>query len=189
MWLFVVAAVAAQAPVLTEFRVFDGLNEVTAVTRLRVVPAGRRNAPAVDASRSPIALAPSMYDVQALRTRDPGIVSIKWVERLAIVHYPDEGGRHLEVINFRPGFGALQLRMNGGRIEPAQVAMFTGIDRNVVVGHPLAGNEYVLVVAPAGRYDVRVQHAEKDEAGHSHWLLAVDVPAGRTRLKLIDARD
>ena len=126
-----------------------------------------------------------MYDVQALRTRGSGIVSIKWVERLAVVHYPDEGGRHLEVINFQPGYGALELRATGGRLEPAEVAIFMTGDRSMAVARPIAGDGYVLVVARAGRYDVRVQHAAPGAVGDTHWLLAVDVPAGRTRLKLI----
>lgn len=176
-------------PVSTEFRVFDGTDEVTAITRLRVHASGTRDVPAIDASRSPVSLAPAMYDVQALRTRDSGIVSIKWVERLSVIHYPDEGGRHLEVINFQTGYGALELRANGGRLDPAEVAMFTAGDRRIAAGRPLAGDGYVLVVARTGRYDVQVQHAARGGTGDTHWLLAVDVPAGRTRLKLIDARD
>jgi hypothetical protein len=93
------------------------------------------------------------------------------------------------VINFQSGFGALELRMKGGALDAAQVDMFLTDNRTVAAGRPVAGDGYVLIVARAGRYDVRVQHAEPGGAGHTHWLLAVDVPAGRTRLKLIDARD
>ena len=132
-------------------------------------------------------LTPAMYDVQALRARASGVVSIKWAERLAVMHYPDEGGRHLEVINFQSGYGALQLRASRGPLDPADVSVFAAGNRTVATGRPVAGDGYVLVVTRAGRYDVRVQHAEHGGGGDAHWLLAVDVPAGRTRLKLIEA--
>jgi hypothetical protein len=173
------------APVSTEFRVFDGTAEVTTSTRLRVTPAGRRDAPAVDA-RVPITpLPPAIYDVQARRVDNRGVVALKWAERLAVMHYPDEGGRHLEVINFQPGFGALQLRATGGPLAASEVAMFRPGDRAAPVGKPIAGNDYVVFVVPAGRYDVRVQHAEHDGTSDTHWLLGLEVPADRTRLKLI----
>jgi len=86
-------AAAPQGPtsVQTEFRVFNGDEEVTAATRLRVLPAGRRNAPAVDVERGEAPLAPGVYDLQAIRTSDSGVRSIKWAERLSVLHYPDEG--------------------------------------------------------------------------------------------------
>lgn len=173
-------------PVTTEFRVFNGTEEITASTRLRIVPAGRRDAPAIEASRSTVPLAPAVYGVQALRVRGAGVITIKWVERLAVMHYPDEGGRHLEVINFQPGYGALQLR-SSGRLDPSEVAVFAAGDRTVVAGRPVTGDGYVLVVARAGRYDVRIEHADHGGGRDTHWMLAVDVPAGRTRLKVIDA--
>lgn len=187
------ATVHVQAPapgaataVATEFRVFNGTEEVTAKTRLRVVPPGKRDAPAINVDGGTVALPPAVYDVQAIRTSDSGVRSIKWAERLAILHYPDEGGRHLEVINFQSGYGALQLRATLGRLDPVDVAMFPAGDHTAVAGRAIAGDDYVLFVARAGRYDVRVQHAEHGGAGDTHWILAVDVPAGRTRLKLIE---
>jgi hypothetical protein len=193
-WLAALASMAplyAQAPaarVLTEFRVFNGAEEVTAATRLRVVPAGTRNAAAIDVERGDVPLAPGVYDVQAMRTSDSGIRSIKRAEGLAILHYPDEGGRHLEVINFQPGFGALQLRATRGALAVPEVTLFPTGDHTEAAGRAFTGNDYVLFVARAGRYDVRVQHADHGGAGgDTHWLLAVDVPAGRTRLKLVEA--
>ena len=192
--LMATASQGAQAPpgaaakVLTEFRVFNGAEEVTAATRLRVVPAGSRNAPAIEVERGTVPLAPAVYDVQAIRTSDSGVRSIKWAERLAILHYPDEGGRHLEVINFQSGYGALELRATRGGLMPADVAIFPTGDHTEVAGRAVSGDDYVLFVARAGRYDVRLQHANHGGAGDTHWLLAVDVPAGRTRLKLIDTR-
>lgn len=179
---------AAASHVLTEFRVFNGAEDVTLTSRLRVLPAGSRSAPAIDVERRTVPLAPAVYDVQAIRTSANGVRSIKWAEGLAILHYPDEGGRHLEVINFQSGYGALQLRATRGGLAAADVALFPTGDHTELAARALFSNDYVLFVARAGRYDVRVQHADHGGAGDTHWLLAVDVPAGRTRLKLIETR-
>lgn len=173
---------------VTEFRVFNGAEEITSTARLRVVPTGRRDAPAIELRSPIVALAPATYDVQAIRTGSGGIVSVKSVERLAVMHYPDERGRHLEVVNFQPGYGALQLRATRGRLEPLDVSIFPAGVRTTASSHPIAGEDYVLFVVPAGQYDVRVQHSEHQGAADTHWLFAVDVPADRTRLKLVDAR-
>lgn len=185
-WMLAPLLVVAQAAVLTEFRVFNGTEEVTASTRLRVLPAGARNAPAIEVDRPGVSLAPAVYDVQAIRTSDRGVRSIRWAERLAILHYPDEGGRHLEVINFQSGFGALQLRATQGTLPPAAVAVFETGDHTAPAGSVLPGDGYVLFVGRAGRYDVRVQRAGAGGAPDANWFLAIDVPAGRTRLRIVD---
>jgi hypothetical protein len=42
-------------------------------------------------------------------------------------------------------------------------------------------------VLKAGVYDIRVRHAgTQNDAQDTHWILGVEVPADRTRLKLID---
>ena len=176
----------AQAAVVTEFRVFNGAEEVTASTRLRVVPAGARRGPAIDVDRGAVPLAPAVYDVQAIRTSERGVKSIKWAERLAILHYPDEGGRHLEVINFQSGYGALQLRATRGDLPPEAIAVFETGNHTAAAGSVLPGDGYVLFVGRAGRYDVRVQRAGPGGDPAMEWLLAIDVPAGRTRLRLIE---
>jgi hypothetical protein len=176
----------AQTAVLTEFRVFNGTEEVTASTRLRVVPAGARNASAIEAAPSEVSLAPAVYDVQAIRTSERGVRSIRWAERLAILHYPDEGGRHLEVINFQSGFGALQLRATRGELPPDAVAVFETGNHTTPTGSVLSGDGYVLFVGRAGRYDVRVQRAGSGGTPDTNWFLAIDVPAGRTRLRIVD---
>jgi hypothetical protein len=173
--------------VATEFRVFDGTTEVTARTRVRAVPAGRRTDPGIEAKAPVTPLPPAMYDVQALLTDAAGVATIKWAERLSIIHYPDEGGRHLEVINFRPGFGALQLRPAPASLDDNdEVAIFQDGTRTTPAAQPFKGEGYVLFVVPAGRYDVRVQHAGPDRDGATHWLLGIDVPPDRTRLRLIE---
>jgi hypothetical protein len=173
------------SPVITEFRVFDGISEVSAAARLRVRPAGVPDE-ARDVVGQRIDLAPAMYDVQALHERVGGVVAIKWAERLAVMHYPDEGGRHLEVINMQSGFGALQLRATEGPLTPDEVTLFPAGEADTPMGQAVAGDGYVLFVVPAGRYDVRVEHAEHGGSADTHWLIDVQVPADRTRLKLVE---
>jgi hypothetical protein len=172
-------------PVVAEFRVFDGTLEVAASTRVRVWPAGRRDVQPLAAEGTTIALPPAVYDIEARRTGANGVVSIAWAERVPVLHYPDERGRHLQVINFQPDHGALQLRAGGS--DAFTVAAFRSGNRSVPAANPVAGNGYVLYVLPADRYDVRVQHAEHGGAPDAHWLIGVDVPAGSTRLRLIDS--
>jgi hypothetical protein len=134
-----------------------------------------------------VSLAPTVYDVQAIRTSDRGVRSIRWAERLAILHYPDEGGRHLEVINFQSGFGALQLRVLRGDLPPDAIAVFQTGNHTAPAGAVLSGEGYVLFVGRAGRYDVRVQRPGAGGTADANWFLGIDVPVGRTRLRIIDA--
>ena len=175
----------AANPVTAEFRVFDGTSEVSAAARLRVRPAGG-DGDALDVVGQRIELAPAMYDVQALHEREGGVVAIKWAERLAVMHYPDEGGRHLEVINLQSGFGALQLRATEGALTPAEVTLFPAGDADTPAGQAITGDDYVLFVVPAGPYDVRIEHADHGGSADTHWLLDVDVSADRTRLTLVE---
>ena len=178
-----------QAPVTAEFRVFSGTDEITATTRLRIMATGTREKSSTiqEGKRLVTSVAPGIYDVQALRLRPEGIVAIRWAERLVVMHYPDEGGRHLEVINFQQGYGALQLRAAKGSIEDYVFAVFSTGDRTVPAAEPLQGDGYRLFVVKAGRYDVRVRHAgSQNDAQDTHWMLDVEVPADRTRLKLVE---
>jgi hypothetical protein len=185
--LAILLAQAADAPVTVEFRVFAGGEEITATTRVRVMPTGTREKPTTlpEGKHLQIALTPGIYDVQALRMRPEGIVAIKWAERLVVMRYPDEGGRHLQVINFEQGYGARQRRAATGSIDAFAVDAFPAGDRTTAAGPPLAGEEYRLFVLRAGRYDIRVRHAGATTAD-THWLLDVEVPADRTRMKRIE---
>lgn len=173
------------APVTAEFRVFAGSEEITASTRLRIMPTGtREKSLTVREGKGLLTLlAPGIYDVQALRLRPEGIVAIRWAERLVIMHYPDEAGRHLEVINFEPGYGALQVRAAKGPIASYDVVVFSAGDHTNAAGTAIEGDDYRLFVLKAGRYDIRVRHAEAPE---DIWLLGIEVPADRTRMKQID---
>ncbi len=181
-WL-VQAAPAAQAParVQCEFRAFDGADDVTRETRVRVYPVGRREdgTPADNAGR--VALAPGLYDVQIIRERGGKVSGIRWVEHLLIVHYPDEGGRHVEVTNFKPQYGALELKMADA--AGYQAAAYAPGDRSRPVAASKPGDGYILIVVPAGRYDVRVTAASS--AAPDTWLSDVDIPADRTRMRTI----
>ena len=188
--IVVLLAQEPTGPVTAEFRVFAGGDEITATTRLRIMPTGTRENSLTVREGKPLltTLAPGIYDVQALRLRPEGIIAIRWAERLVIMHYPDEAGRHLEVINFQSGYGALQLRAAKGSIGAVEVDVFATGDRTSVAGEPIDGEDYRLFVLKAGRYDVRVRPAGAlPDSVNTHWLLDVEVPADRTRLKLITA--
>lgn len=180
---------APDTPVTAEFRIFAGTQEITATTRLRIMPTGARSqASAVkDAVPLTVTVPPGIYDVQALRMRPEGIIGIKWAERLVVMHYPDEGGRHLEVINFEPGYGALQLRAAKAPIRAYDIAVFPAGEREAEAATVVTAEDYLLYVLRAGRYDIRVRPAGAASTPQStHWLLDVEVPADRTRLKQID---
>jgi hypothetical protein len=174
----------AGAPLQLEIRVFDGLDEITADAVVKVYPAGRRDTPALPAAgRSPrghrFELTPGTYDVQAAHKRPNQPLAVRWAERLSVMRYPDEEGRHLEVINLRPGFGALQVRVDGA---PARldVSAFTPGQRQQPVGRSVTAAGYVLLVAPAGSYDIRVQLG-----GAETWWLGLELPLDRTRMRAI----
>ncbi len=144
----------------TEFRVFDGAVEVSAETRLRVRPSGSTETGRV-VEGGPLAaeLPAGIYDVQAVRQRAGQVVSVRWAEKLVVMAYPDEGGRHLEVINFASEHGALQLRWPEGQTpEPSGVAVTVtkGGESRPTPARAIHGPGYVLLVLPAGTYDVRI---------------------------------
>ena len=91
--------------------------------------------------------------------------------------YPDEGGRHLEVINFQAGFGALEVR---GRERPRlEVGMYRAGDHTSPdVGRHRRGLRSVR--APAGAYDLHT----RAEAGAT-WHIGLEVPLDRTRLWVV----
>lgn len=183
LFALLAAGAAYQAPSPTielEIRVFDGSDEVTADTRIAVFAAGERDTPlarlALEDGRKAIDVPEGFYDVQAVRERDGRVLTIRWAERLVVMRYPDEGGRHLEVINLRPGFGALQVRAKDAGPLP-EVQLFAEGLRQKPVAPPATGLHYALFVVPAGKYDLR--------AGPAHqpaWQAGIDVPRDRTRL-------
>lgn len=189
LWLVLTCAPArAQDPVVAEFRIFAGTEEITATTRLRVMPTGARDKSLVvsEGKRLVASVPPGIYDVQALRLRSEGIVAIRWAERLVVMHYPDEAGRHLEVINFESGYGALQVRATKGSIADLELTVFPAGERTAVASSPIEGDDYLLFVLKGGRYDIRVRDPRTaSEAGEARWILDVEIPVDRTRLKFV----
>jgi hypothetical protein len=171
------------APLVLELRVFDGADEVTAETRITVYRAGERAAPlaqiAPREARLDIDVPPGIYDVQALRERDGRVVNIRWAERLVVMRYPDEAGRHLEVINFKNGYGALQVREKGSGALP-DVALYAEGARDKEAAARIPGAGYALFIVPASRYDILVRTANRPA-----WHTGIDVPLDRTRLWVV----
>lgn len=185
-----VGPAGAQAParvetIRTEFRVFDGTSEVTAETRLRVRPSGSsETGRIVEAGHSAVELPAGIYDVQAVRQQAGQVTNVRWAERLVIMAYPDEGGRHLEVINFAGGHGALQLRWPEGRApDPAGVAVTVtrAGESRPTPARILHGLGYLLLILPAGTYDIRVTQPGRDALV----LANTEIPADSTRMKVI----
>jgi hypothetical protein len=178
-------AAPADTSIRAEFRVFDGTSEVSTLTRLRVRPSGAtETGTIVEGSELALDLKAGIYDVQAIRHESEHVVSVRWAEHLVIMAYPDEAGRHLEVINFSNQFGALQLRWPGGHMpDPASVMVTVAKvgDGHVAPAHPVRGPGYLLLVLPAGIYDLRVSQPGRAEVA----LGGLEVPADRTRMKLI----
>jgi hypothetical protein len=173
------------AAIRTEFRVFDGAREVSADTRLRVRPSGSSDeGRVVEGSELRLDVPPGIYDVQAVRQESGQVVGIRWAERLVIMPYPDEGGRHLEVINFTNSFGALQLRWPDGQApDPAGIAVTVSKsgEPRPTPARVITGLGYLLLVLPADTYDVRITRPGQDAI----LLSGIEVPADRTRMKVI----
>jgi hypothetical protein len=164
-----------------ELRVFNGQAEVSSTTRVTVHRAGDRGKPvAVIAGGQAgveLEVPEGIYDVQAIEERDGSVVNIQWANRLVVMPYPDEGGRHLEVLNFQAGFGALQVRGTPGGTP--EVALQTGSKE---AARAIQGQGYILFVVPAGTYDVLVRRGERS-VRHS----GIEVPRDRTRLWVVPA--
>jgi hypothetical protein len=181
-------AQAPAAPLTLEIRVFLGGHEVTGETRVTVHRAGERSAAAAQAQGREgthvFTVPAGIYDAQIVREREGRVLNIRWAERLIVMPYPDEGGRHLEVVNFTNGYGALQVR-NVRPDKPAEVGLFTAGERTRPAASrvaPRTQDDYVLYVVPAGRYDLQVRTAERPT-----WHADIEVPLDRTRLWVIPA--
>ena len=173
--------IPANAMVRLQIRVFDGAGEVTADCRVALYKAGAHEAVvATSEPRTPfdVAVAPALYDAQVIRTRDSRVVNIRWAERLVVMPYPDEAGTHLEAINFQSDFGALEVK--GPTAAAPVVALYAAGARDREAAAPVAGEGYVLFVAPANRYDLRVE-----SGGQVSWHAGIDVPRDRTRFWIV----
>jgi hypothetical protein len=179
-----IAARAAQPDALTlEIRAFNGAEDVTGQTRMTVHRAGERKE-ALPHTRSgdgrvALQVPAGIYDVQAIHEREGRVVNIRWANRLVVMPYPDEAGHHLEVINFRNGFGALQLRGAKGMAFDASLYNLGKHDKPIA--SPITTAGYTLFIVPAGSYDLQVR-----ARGKTTWQTNLDVPLDRTRLSVIE---
>ena len=165
-----------------EIRVFRGSDDVTAHTRVVIHRAGERGQPVghLSGSAASMKVPPGIYDAQALQEKDSRVVNIRWAERLVVMPYPDEDGHHLEVINFTPGFGALQIRTPTDTSPIDGVALFPAKERNQPIPTAPSRGGYMLFVVRAGAYDVQVRRGSRTD-----WHTDLEVPLDRTRLWIV----
>lgn len=183
--LLLLAAALAQppAPITLEVRVFDGPTDVSPETRIVVFRAGDRKTPVAEShsGRLSVQVPAGFYDAQAIREQAGRVVSIRWAEQLVVMAYPDEAGHHLEVINLRSGFGALDVHTRA--LERPEVALFPAGNRSTEAATGVAVDGGVLFVVPAGQYDVRLG---RDAA--TTWHPGIEVPVDRTRFWVAPGR-
>lgn len=178
------AVPAGQADALTlEIRAFNGAEDVTGQTRMTVHRAGERKE-ALPHTRSgdgrvALQVPAGIYDVQAIHEREGRVVNIRWANRLVVMPYPDEAGHHLEIINFRNGFGALQLRAASG--VPFEASLYYVGKRDKPAASPIATTGYTLFIVPAGSYDLQIRMR-----GKTTWHASLEVPLDRTRLSIVE---
>lgn len=178
--LALAAAASGTAPLLLQVRIFNGSEEVTADTRVTLHRGGDRGDPVTQMhsrdGRIEVTVPPGIYDLQVIRERDGRVLNIRWAERLVVMPYPDEEGRHLEVINFMNGYGALQVRRRGLPAAP-DAEIYSPADHGKPAAARAHGADYALFVVPAGKYDVQTR-----AAGRVTWHRDIEVPLDRTRL-------
>lgn len=165
-----------------EVRVFAGAEDVTTRARVQIHPSGTRTTPLAAVSRGErhiVEVATGLYDVQAIVEHEGRVVGIRWAERLAVMAYPDEAGDHLEVINVRNGFGALQVRAKDGGPVQGEAVLYPAGSRDAARRMTPAARTaaWMLFVVPAGRYDLVTG------ADLGHEVPDVEITADRTRLK------
>ena len=179
-----IAVPARQPDALTlEIRAFNGAEDVTVQTRLVVHRAGERKE-ALPHTRSgdgrvALQVPAGIYDVQAIHEREGRVVNIRWANRLVVMAYPDEAGHHLEVINFKNGFGALQLRAAKGVTFDA--SLYSAGKHDKPVASPITAAGYTLFIVPAGFYDLQIR-----ARGKPSWQNNLEVPLDRTRLTVVE---
>jgi hypothetical protein len=182
-------ATGTQAPagaetVRLEVRVFAGADDVTPRARVQIHPSGTRTTPLAAATRGErhiVEVAPGLYDVQAIVEQEGRVVGIRWAERLAVMAYPDEAGDHLEVINVRNGFGALQVRAKDGAPVQGDAVLYPSGSRDSArrVTPTTRTAAWMLFVVPEGRYDLVAAADSRQQVSD------IEVIADRTRLKFM----
>lgn len=162
LWLLAFSLGIQSAPPLAlDVRVFRGSTEVTRETKVTVFAAGSRtnghDVPLTASGERQLPLQAGQYDLQLVQHQDGKVGGIAWTTLRLLVGYPGENGRHLEVLNFDKSWGAVQLRDAGatGARAPAWTARLLRKD-GAEVARSVAGSGYLLLVAPAGTYDIAI---------------------------------
>jgi len=181
-WTLIAGQPSADAALTLEIRVFNGAEDVTTQTRVAIHRAGDRGRAVVllEAGHRLLTatVPPGIYDVQAIRLKEGRVTAIRWAERLVVMAYPDESGRHLEVVNFQAGYGALEVRRRDRTLPEVEVYA-PGDHTRMLVPAP-AGSDSLLFVLPAGPYDVLTR-----EGGAPVWHAGFEIPADRTRFWVV----
>ena len=182
------AGAQSSAPVELIVRVFDELDEITVHCQIAVYAADTRDAPLVLDLRPGrghyVEVEPGLYDLQ-ITWRGPGdTVAIEWAEHLSVLWYPDEGGRHVEIVNLQPVFGALLVQppvtwLETDRDWRVSAFLHGGVGRAGF--EAVDGTDHRLFILPAGRYDLVASLSSTELT-----VTDVEVPAQRTRLKLLE---
>jgi hypothetical protein len=184
LWLALAGAgVQSASPLALDVRVFRGPTEVTRDTQVTVFPAGTRvggrPAPLVPSGERQLPLTAGQYDLQLVQQQDGKVSGIAWTTLRLLVDYPGESGRHLEVVNFDQGWGALQVRQDGARPGgPPTWAARLVAKNGSEVARGVNGDGYQVLVAPAGVYDLAVS-----QPGAPARLQQVEVKANLTYVR------
>ena len=182
------AGAQSSGPVELLVRVFDGNEEVTAQCGIAVYSAGTRDAPLVPDLRPGtghhVEVEPGLYDLQITRRGPDDTIQIAWAEHLSVLRYPDDQGRHLEIVNLQPVFGALLVRppvawLETDRYWRVSAFLHGGVGRAGF--ESTGGTDHQLFILPAGRYDLVAAHGSTEIR-----VTDIEVPAQRTRLKLLE---
>jgi hypothetical protein len=182
---------AQAGKVRLQLRIFEGGEDITREARLQLYPRGQRTSEIATTLGPDQAyetdVEPGFYDVQLIKERRGQVLGVRWVEQILVQRYPDEYGRHLQVLNLNPEFGALQIRPAPGDVASSKgwsaVAVAPGdAARELAKARPIGDD--LLIVMPAGKYDVRVSLGDRSTS----WLREVDIPGDRTRLKTWTAK-
>lgn len=193
-WTLALALAAPpQGSVRLDVRAFDGTTEVSSRVRLAVYPAGRHERPVATAAAGRtvpgVVVEPGEYDVQVVWERPDGASRLVWAEELSVLRYPDEPSRHLEVVNFDPSYGALEVVVPDGVARRSREGEGGATLRASEAGPgtpasaPLAGEGYLLFVVRGGRYDLEVDI--KGSPPKRRTVADIEVPSGRTRLTVV----
>jgi hypothetical protein len=162
LWLAMLSmAWQAAAPLALDVRVFRGSIDVTRETNVTVFPSGARTngqpAPLVATGARQLSFPPGRYDLQLIQHQDGKVSGIAWTTLRLLAAYPGEDGPHLEVLNFDTSWGALQIREaatqpSGSGRWSARLLRKDGSE----VARGVAGDDYQVLVAPAGTYDLAI---------------------------------